>query len=710
MSPTRLALVTLLAGGLAAVAADDRAANWAFDEGQGAIVHDRSRGARHAVFEGAPTWVEERPGLTTLALDGKDDCVVVPGEPVLEWPQSFTLSLWVAVHGGGEPTGLLVKSDTLRLLYYPKGKRFLLELKGDNLCQRIVPGELAHGKWHLVALVRDAGEDQVTLFVDGVVVKQLTEPIGQLRSGSAPIRIGSGVSRDKPRFLAGAVARVELRSRALSEKEIQSMCAAQREAFGNDMSVALPPAPSRDSRWPLLLVDTTQIAVNDGVGLTVCEAVRYPGNPVVRLGGPGSVDEVRCHFDGSVYYLDGRFRMWYWAMPGGPAYAESADGIHWVKPTLGLVDFRGSNDNNLVPMPGRPMIYHDPDDPDPQRRFKKAVGLPNPSQGGRESLWTVAYSPDGIHWSRVDRPTPSHWENAESQVLTRVGDQWIIYTQGLTELGRTVMAFRSKDLNQPVWEWPGQAVWAMKDKYPMLQAHHGIKPWPRPGLTIGVYGIFLNRTELIDTEVELGFALSHDGFTWWEPWPKSTLLRRGEAGAWDSMFLVQGYPCFVNVRDQTHLYYGGTDHGNIGIGMQVGLATLRRDGFGYVGTEIGWSYAQEDGARTSSFTSVPIRLHDTTTERVLLNLDNTDAARDQWVKVELLDARGRPIPGHTLAEADPVTANGIAVPATWKRDAALTQVGTDVIRLRVHFHGGRYRRESPKLYAVYFREPPDIEQ
>ena len=29
-------------------------------------------------------------------------------------------------------------------------------------------------------------------------------------------------------------------------------------------------------------------------------------------------------------------------------YAESDDGVHWVKPSLGLVDFEGSTDNNML--------------------------------------------------------------------------------------------------------------------------------------------------------------------------------------------------------------------------------------------------------------------------------------------------------------------------------------------------------------------------
>ena len=36
--------------------------------------------------------------------------------------------------------------------------------------------------------------------------------------------------------------------------------------------------------------------------------------------------------------------------PAVIAYAESRDGIHWAKPSLGLSEFQGSQDNNIVRM------------------------------------------------------------------------------------------------------------------------------------------------------------------------------------------------------------------------------------------------------------------------------------------------------------------------------------------------------------------------
>jgi len=657
------------------------------------------------LLRGGAERAEERAGLDAVSLDGRDAYVEVGDDPTLDFAGDFTLSLWLVVRSGPDPTGIVVKAGTLRLLYYPRAKKFLIDLVGDRRFQTFFKGELERGTWHLLTLSHRAQESQTQVALDGRAIAQFTPSTGRLKPSSAPLRVGVGVNLAQKRFITGSVARVSFAARALPQEEIQQMSREQLKALGGDRNAVLPAVEPRDSRWPLLLVDTTQLAVNDGVSLTVCEAVKHSDNPIVRCGGLDAPDERRCHFDGSVYYLDGQFHMWYWAFPGGKAYARSDDGIRWTKPNLGLVEFRGDKDNNLVPMPGRPMIFRDPDDPDPSRRFKKAVS----THKERDQLWTVAYSPDGFHWETVDQPQPTNWENAESQILTRIGEKWIIYTQGLTGLGRTVMAFHSPTLAVPPSEWKKTVAWTMQDKYGIYQAHHGIKPWVRPGLIIGVFGIFHNRHELIDTTAELGFVLSHDGLKWWEPWPLATLVRRGPAGSWDSMFLIQGYPCFVNVRDRTFLYYAGTPNGNGGDRMQIGLATLRRDGFGYLGIDIGWTYTQPT-PRVASFVTVPIRLHDKASERVLLNVDNLDADREQTVQVELLDQSGRAVPGYTRTDADPVAADGIAVPATWRGSPSLQNVTNDIIRLRVHFQGGKRRDDSPRLYAIYFHEPAEIEQ
>jgi hypothetical protein len=79
-------------------------------------------------------------------------------------------------------------------------------------------------------------------------------------------------------------------------------------------------------------------------------------------------------------------------------YAESSDGITWTKPSLGIVDFNGSRDNNIVFDGGEasenfsPFVDKNPQAPASERY--KAVG------GGGKGLFAFK-SADGIHWQKM---------------------------------------------------------------------------------------------------------------------------------------------------------------------------------------------------------------------------------------------------------------------------------------------------------------------
>jgi hypothetical protein len=478
-----------------------------------------------------------------------------------------------------------------------------------------------------------------------------------------------------------------------------------------------------DSRAPLLMVDRCLIDANEGTSLTVCEAARHPDNPILKRGGPGSPDETHAEFGGAVHYVDGRFRMWYMAHGAAgwaTGYAESQDGIHWTKPNLGLQDYAGNRNNNLVDLGSRGFggtVLYDPGDADPLRRYKIPISCT--TRNGRQGIWTLAYSRDGLRWTVDERQAPmcGTEEDAELQNLFRSGDRYGILTQQVSSFvetrpgysGRAAVLLYTDDPRLANWTKVPKAVWIIPEGNGPYEAHSGIAPWARPNLMIGLYGIFMNHPELEDSYTDLGLILSHDGTEWWEPCRLATLLRRGPAGSWDSKFLIQGQG-FVNVGDQTFIYYSGNSSGNAGLTSDIGLATLRRDGFGFLAIHIGWTYATRQAPREAELTTAPIRLHEVNTEKVLLNVDNVSGETDRWLQVEILDDARRPLPGYSFDDADRVTAAGIAVPATWKGSASLARVGVPTIRLHIRFHGGRFRHESPRLYAVYFSPPRDIEQ
>ncbi|MEO2031783.1 MAG: hypothetical protein ABGZ35_06835 [Planctomycetaceae bacterium] len=78
-------------------------------------------------------------------------------------------------------------------------------------------------------------------------------------------------------------------------------------------------------------------------------------------------------------------------------YAESSDGIHWTKPNLGLFEWNGSKDNNIVWLgPGSHNFtaFLDTNPAAPAESRYKAFG------GGRGGLLPFE-SPDCIHWKQI---------------------------------------------------------------------------------------------------------------------------------------------------------------------------------------------------------------------------------------------------------------------------------------------------------------------
>ncbi len=81
-------------------------------------------------------------------------------------------------------------------------------------------------------------------------------------------------------------------------------------------------------------------------------------------------------------------------------YARSKDGVTWEKPNLGLIEYKGSKQNNIV-LTGvvETTVFIDPVAP-AEARFKtiSAMHWPDPKRAG---LY-VHTSPDGIHWKMSD--------------------------------------------------------------------------------------------------------------------------------------------------------------------------------------------------------------------------------------------------------------------------------------------------------------------
>ena len=97
-----------------------------------------------------------------------------------------------------------------------------------------------------------------------------------------------------------------------------------------------------------LLFDDALVEAKEGFTTTMNPATRTD-TPVIA---PERPWEQRGCSNPSVILDEGIYKMWYSATgeDGTPrdCYATSTDGIRWERPNLGLIDYRGSRENNII--------------------------------------------------------------------------------------------------------------------------------------------------------------------------------------------------------------------------------------------------------------------------------------------------------------------------------------------------------------------------
>jgi hypothetical protein len=172
-------------------------------------------------------------------------------------------------------------------------------------------------------------------------------------------------------------------------------------------------APLRIGNQLQLFVDDYLIETRDGVELKL--QAPQPAGKAIAFDKPWE-GNVSAYV--SVFHDGNKYRMYYRGAsapsyarksalkpgetlfpehPNFTCYAESRDGITWTKPSLGIYDFHGSRDNNIVHSGEAsenfgPFLDGNPNAPASERY--KAVG------GGGKGLMAFK-SADGIHWEKM---------------------------------------------------------------------------------------------------------------------------------------------------------------------------------------------------------------------------------------------------------------------------------------------------------------------
>lgn len=459
-----------------------------------------------------------------------------------------------------------------------------------------------------------------------------------------------------------------------------------------------------------LFIDNSMIANSQGITLTM--------NPAIKTNERNIVSEFPWedfYVEASTVMKDkGIYKMWYdaasWAgseTPGGKmgryqCYATSRDGIHWEKPKLGIVEFQGSKQNNIVLANSLGTVFLDPQNSD--GNGYKYVGWWRDKQPSR-GLWLFT-SPDGIHWSHfLNHPILNKGEfDTQNEAFWDDGIyKWVAYVRRWAPLNSNSVDTAMTDAG--------------------LASHHSIRKvgrsetsdlahWPEPNIVFStdskdtavsdfytpavikypfaphVYFMFPSAfyhypQHEMDGPVDMEMATSRDGIHW-NRIDRRPYVRLGLTGSEDggSMYMAIG---MLNKGDQIWMYYTGFDfthgaytHESLHKGV-ISRLVQRMDGF------VSADAAYQGG----ELTTVPIRFSG---QHLVLNLDTGALG---FARVEIQDEQGRPLSGLGANDCERINGNFIRHEVKWNGNGGISALAGKVVRLR-------FVMRDTKLYSYQF--------
>lgn len=434
----------------------------------------------------------------------------------------------------------------------------------------------------------------------------------------------------------------------------------------------------------------------------------------------------------------GQWRMWYLVFRDYCEYfATSRDGLSWEQPALDLVS---PQVRPTCPTPNAFMSHHQRDaqgrwlvtakgpegfsvldaeeTPHPAARSRFTalyLGRLEGAGGGEVSGLCLAHSDDGVHWLADERnPVLPGWRDTANQLLwderrrryVWYGRPAVHVSAVVPEANRLIARAESEDLvhwspervvldtdeaDADGWDLVDEAAlgeglavadaeararrWAevlegvpTNAKAPRMRGRnrqwYGITVFPWADLYLGLGWLY----DVPSGTISIELLHSYDGLDW----RREPLRRPFLTPAPGTCAVTMSTPPVV-VGDEVRLYWshGNYNHHHVaapGVVPGLRMSSLPRDRW------VAYAAGEQEGELLTHVLPRP--------EHLALN---AAVEHGGSIRAELLDPDGLPLPGRTLAESEPVTGDGLALPLRWRgREAALDPgEGAAGVRLRL---------------------------
>jgi|UniRef100_UPI003783A60D hypothetical protein len=489
----------------------------------------------------------------------------------------------------------------------------------------------------------------------------------------------------------------------------------------------------------ILFVDDHDILFRAGTRRVLEKPVRHAKNPLITEDKPWemAIAWTSVHRDKAT----GKYQLWYQAYAGKRAqlkthecvvcYAESADGITFTKPNLGLFDFNGEKNTNIV-LIGSGLygdrycnsVIVDVTEPDAAKRYKMLYyDWAKTAKGEIVAGLHLAFSPDGIRWTKHPK-APLYTASFGGKKLQPPFAGENPYTEATAPDGRVkrqlLRPISMSDAADPLFD-PKRKVWAIYGKAWIpgpdggLGWKHGmgrveskdLLHWSRPQIvcfpdehdgtlefhTSPVFfrhdryfslNQILNRPGGGTMDIEL--MLSRDGIDWQRPFRDDLWLKRSPGELFDSGTLATNADIVIEGREM-RFYYGAYSSGAIGGGTNI-IGDQQKSGVGMVSLPLDRfaGLRSEPEAPTLKIKSPP-DIGQITLKPVDLagrtEIDvNANAAKGA-VWCEILDEDGFRLPGFDKASCVPLNKDTTRYRFAWK-EKKLADLPTGKHHIRLH--------------------------
>ncbi len=490
-----------------------------------------------------------------------------------------------------------------------------------------------------------------------------------------------------------------------------------------------------------LFIDDYIIESRNDVQKVLNQPEKYPGNPIVKMDQPWEVGTYKwptgrnmtqkememANKEGVLMYTAGTveydkeedvYKMWvqianYLWSELSLCYLTSADGIHWEKPTLDLVKYRGYDTNILLEItptsikqgtqtkgggrwPGidGPCVFKDPVESNPDRRYKMLYHI---VQNGQYGVLCEAFSPDGIHWTPWEG-NPIGRSDAQNTVYWDHKNQKYIAYPRCREKPNNLYLYENSPLRvRAVGQIESTDFEHWSDKVPVVKADERDGPYGRQFYYMNVmqyedvYIGFLPAYHItpqyehkklgskrIDN-IDIQLTFSRDGRTWMRAGNRKVFIPNSpDEGEYDyGMVYTYQEPLPIIIEDEIYVYYTGQlglhwclNRGEPQEGP-VCLAKLRLDGF-----------VSLDALNEGVFTTKPFPVVEGSNIRELRI--NFKAGKQGFILVEVLDLREHPILGFTKEDCDALSGDEIRRTVTWKGKTDLSKLEGKIVKLKFY--------------------------